>query len=296
MKPTAIICSDIHARYDQPKCRIDDFLETQIKKWIWLSGLQKKYGCPILCGGDLFHKSKSPSHLISLLFKYMPDKIYTVAGNHDLPDHSMLMYPESSIYLLNLTKKLNVVSGRESMPGFNIHGFAYGKPLKNHKHYGKPKNVALIHRYIYKDKNPHDIKGSKAIQVLKDMSDFDLIVTGDNHQPFIKQYKGRILVNPGSLTRQTSDQIKHKPRIYLWYAETNQIDKIYVPIDKNAVSRGHLTEIEIRNEKIELFVRKLKKSKKAGIDFKTNVDIALNKNKIRSLVKKKIKEAVYGSD
>ena len=40
--------------------------------------------------------------------------------------------------------------------------------------------------------------GGNAINILKKYPQFDLIVTGDNHQSFSVEYEGRLLVNTGT--------------------------------------------------------------------------------------------------
>jgi len=94
-------------------------------------------------------------------------------------------------------------------------------------------------------------------KLLKKYAEYDLIVTGDNHKPFVEKHEGRLLVNPGSLTRQAADQINHKPRIYLWYAKTNTVKPIYLPITNDVISREHIEVKQERDKRIDAFVERL---------------------------------------
>ena len=51
------------------------------------------------------------------------------------------------------------------------------------------------------------------------------MVSGDNHQSFVEKYKDQLLVNPGSIMRSTIAQFDHKPKIYLWSSEDNEIKR-----------------------------------------------------------------------
>ena len=52
----AILTGDWHLREDTPICRTDDFQTAQWEKVRIISDLQKKYNCPVIHSGDLFHQ------------------------------------------------------------------------------------------------------------------------------------------------------------------------------------------------------------------------------------------------
>jgi hypothetical protein len=79
-EPSGILCSDMHLREDTPTCWIGDFQQEQ---WIavqFINHLQKKYKCPVIHGGDLFHHWKPSPWLLRMAMKYLPDQFYTIYG------------------------------------------------------------------------------------------------------------------------------------------------------------------------------------------------------------------------
>jgi DNA repair exonuclease SbcCD nuclease subunit len=130
---------------------------------------------------------------------------------------------------------------------------------------------------------------NSAAKLLRKYSDYDLIVTGDNHKPFVEEYQGRLLVNPGSIMRMDADQINHRPRVYLWFADTNTVEPMYIPIENNVISREHLEIKQQRESRIDAFISKLDGDWSASMSFESNLLEFEKSNNIR----KDIMDIVY---
>lgn len=313
----AILCADLHIREDQPLCRTDKYKEAQEKKLKWLSNLKNKYGCPILVAGDIFHDWKPKNvkngyEFIAWCNKHIP-YMETIAGQHDTPNHNVELIEKSALYACTKTTILKKGSGY--IGEFVMYGFSWGEELISTKcdrsnliifniHCPSTErnvylSVALIHQYINtpNNKNEH-IDGEDASKILDRLSNFDLVVSGDNHIPFVyKNDRGQILVNPGSMMRMKADQIDHKPRVYLWSAETNEVVPEYFPIEEGVVTREHIEKKEAKDERIDSFVQKIEKGNiEVSASFKDNMKKHLNKSKTRSNVEKKIYGAMEESN
>ena len=131
-----------------------------------------------------------------------------------------------------------------------------------------------------------------AEQILDEFPQFDLILTGHNHKSFVAEKDGRLLVNPGSLTRQAADQADHRPCVYLWYADTNTVKPYYLEINKGVVSREHLDRITARDERIEAFVQRLSGEMEIGVNFEESLERFAQKNKVRKSVMEIVWRAV----
>jgi DNA repair exonuclease SbcCD nuclease subunit len=278
-----ILCSDIHLREDKPVCRMDDFVNvTQWIKLDFISELQKKYNCPILHAGDLFNTWKPSPWLLSKTIEHLPKQFYSVAGNHDLPQHSLELIDKCGIYTL---KKANVLKVRDPKESQFLDGkeFCHWGDFPNYSEQ-YPVSVLIWHKFNYIGKEPWpDCKEPKASKLLKQYPQYDLIVTGDNHQPFVQEYEGRILVNPGSLSRQRANET-HLPRIYLYNAESNTVEPVYIPIEENVITREHLEKEEQRNERIDTFVSQLSEKWKVSLSFEDNLQRFEKKNQVRQSV------------
>lgn len=290
----AILCSDIHLQERQPPARKDDFWQTQWRKISFIKELQKKYKCPVWHAGDLFDHWKPSPLLLSTAITFLPKKFHTIYGQHDLPQHNFDLRGKSGMRTLEVAGMLEVLeechwgftpqegSFEVECDGIDVTSMADTEPTYIGDYHRK---VLLWHKLVWKGKKPYPYsKDPSAKRILKKYPQFDLILTGDNHKPFVEEYEGRLLVNPGSLFRTTADQVDHKPRVYLWYADSNKVEPVYIPIEKDAVSREHIEKQNERNDRIDAFISQLNNKWKAGLNFEENLTLFTDKNKTSKAV------------
>jgi DNA repair exonuclease SbcCD nuclease subunit len=282
MQIDLIICSDIHLREDNPVCRTDDFVNTtQWRKMDVLCELQNKYNCPVIHAGDLFHHWNPSPGLLSKTIEHLPNQFYTVYGNHDLPQHNMDMVEKCGLYTLQIGGNVEV---REL-------------PHMEYIHWGmipvgkKDASILVWHVFNYQGAEPWPgCVSPTATKLLKQYPQYNLIITGDNHTPFVQEYKGRLLVNPGSLSRQKTDET-HEPRVYLYNAALNTVIPFFIPIEPGIITSEHLQREKQRDERISTFVSQLNEKWKVGLSFSENLKRFENKNNVR----KSVMEIVYKS-
>lgn len=279
---SAILTSDWHLRETTPVCRTDDFWATQMNKINFVYFLQRKHECPVLHAGDLFHHWKPSPYLLSMAIENLPDQFATVYGQHDLPQHSLDLKDKSGIYVLDSAKCLTVLDGCSwgqvpKAPSIEIGG----------------RKILVWHNFTYVGKDPWPgITSPKAYALLEKYKQFDLIVTGDNHQSFtFRSPSGNLLVNPGSLTRQDADQIDFQPKVYLYYAETNEVEVVEIPIEMGVITRDHIEKVQERDDRIDAFVSSLNTDFSATISFEKNMEMFLQTNRIR----RDVKDIIYKS-
>lgn len=262
-KADAILTADWHLRDTVPICRTDDFWTTLWAKVDFVANLALKYGCPVLHAGDLLHHWKPSPLLLSVAIQHLPRNFWTVYGNHDLPQHSQALSERSGIHTLEVAGALTVLQGAHS-----------GQiPESKHTLELSGRKVVVWHEGVWQGKTPWPgCTARQAKDVLKEFSEFDLIVTGDFHIPCIERSRGRLLVNSGSLMRQSADQIDYRPRVYLWNADANDVTPAYLPIDPVAVSREHLDRVKERDARIEAFVKRLDIGWAAELSFESNLE------------------------
>jgi len=279
---SAILSSDWHLRETQPSCRTDDFWEAQWKKVQYVSKLASQYGCPVIHAGDLFEHWKPSPNLIRMCIKHLPVQFYSIYGQHDLPNHSLKLKEKSGIAALEEARRVVVLRGCHwneipDKPSLEIEG----------------RKILVWHHMVWQGKKlwPNQTDPNAAA-VLRKYPEYDLILTGDNHKPFTEEYEGKILVNPGSLSRQNADQIDHKPRVYLYNAADNSVTIHYIPIDPDVVSRSHIDREEERDGRIQAYVEKLNQDWSVDLSFERNLEEFFRKNKVRTSVKELIYKAI----
>ena len=274
---TLILCADLHLREDQPECRTDDYFKAQHEKIKWLYNLKAEKGNPgvILCAGDIFHKAKVSKRFEIFCMKELP-QMYCIPGNHDLPSHSINEIENSSIGILEGAGEIEIFK----TPLDTIYKFeSYGM------------KIGMIHSLLHRD-NPVKVEGkiisTKAIKILKDNPDCDIILSGDNHQTFIEEWEGRFLFNPGSMMRMTAAQIEHEPCVILFDAKTKDYKYECFPFVGGEVSRNHIEKKEKHDERMSRFVENMNTDFSMDIDFVKNIELFTKKNKQRKPVQEEL--------
>ena len=280
IKPDYILCGDLHLREDTPICFTSDYQKEQWLAMETICNLQSRYSIPVLNSGDLFHHWKPSPYLLSKTIEYLPRQFFSVMGNHDLPQHSLDLKDKCGINVLEKAGKLIILQGThfgqeptEPSIIFNVNN----------------RKILVWHKLAYQTIPFPGATGGNAKELLKKHDKFDLILCGDNHQTFVEEYQGRLLVNPGSMMRMTAAQADHKPCIFLWYAETNTVTPVYLPIEEGIISREHIQVKEERNERIDSFIAKLSGDYKVEVSFEENLKRFFETNTID----KDVKNIVY---
>jgi DNA repair exonuclease SbcCD nuclease subunit len=271
--PDLIITSDWHLREDKPVCRTDDYWSEMWNKVDFISDLQKKYDCPVIHAGDLFHHWKPSPYLLSMSIEHLPINFWTIYGQHDLPQHNLELVHKSGINTLVKAGKIHALEATH----FGTFPSEFSKKMT----LGGLKNPILIwHVYNYQGKVPWPgCTSPTGRKLLKKYPEYDLIITGDNHKTFTEEYQGRILVNPGSLMRSNADQINHKPSVFLYYASNNTVKQVFLPINEDVISREHIEKAEKRELRIDAFIDKLKDDSQSFLSFEDNVNNLIRSNK-----------------
>lgn len=291
-----ILTGDFHIRLDQPISRIDNFLETQkqILKFIVDQTIKNKAMC--LCTGDIFHKAKSKNNeesIILLADIFKPINIYSVAGNHDLINHSLSYFDKSSIGVISRLD--NWFFQKEKI--FNddlVRFFNFGEKIKNCNIKDKIK-IAVIHKYVGEKDNPFFMK-NKGIEAQKllDKYDYDYFITGDNHQSFIYEKDNRFVINCGCITRQRLNEKDYRLSIYLLDTDKQKIETIYLPDNLDVVQNTYqVVTQEDRENNIDSFIELCEKENNNIFDFESSLLDYCYKNNVLDEVENEIKNVLF---
>lgn len=279
-----IITSDWHLRDTTPICRVDDFETTQWKKVDFISRLQRRLKCPVIHAGDLFEKWKPSPYLLAKTIEHLPKDFYTIYGNHDLPQHNIELKNRCGVYVLEKANVLTVIDGRHWNVDYNENQWFEIEGRKIH----------IAHIMTYQGKTPYPgCTDTPASGLLRKYKDFDLIITGHNHMQFVEKHNGRLLLNPGSLTRQSSNEKGWKPCVWLWSADDNSLEQVFLPVELDAVQvPERIAEKEQREERIDAFISRLNTEWGEEMDFEANIRKAIAVNDIPKSVQDIIYKAI----
>jgi hypothetical protein len=291
MSVDLIICGDLHISEKNPECRTDDLVETQWKKIGFIRKLADTHNCPVIFPGDVFDKAKMLPKIERKAIIVMPFFI-GVPGQHDLPYHHIENYEESSLAVLEAATDSHVLVNDKPIVHNEMafHGYWWGSPGQQRPLVDGIRNIAIMHRMTWTVTVPYEgCKADSAHKLLASLPNYDLIVTGDNHQHFIVKHNNQILVNCGSVMRREADQVDHKPCVYLYTSSSNTIKRVDIPVRTNVVSRTHLVEKEQRDERRKAYISNLKSNTRPGLNFKRNIENALSNlkdNEVVAMVRK----------
>jgi len=239
----------------------------------------------VIHAGDLFNHWKPSPALLTKTMQCIPKQFITIYGNHDLPQHNLELAYKCGINVLKEAGKVEVLDGCHWMQTpTNKDSLLF--PETDRK-------ILVWHVMTYEGNPPWPgCTDTPANKLLKRYSNYDFLLTGHNHKCFLQKDKKRMLLNPGSLTRQTIDQVEHRPSVFLYYAKTNTVERVYLPVEENVMSREHISMKERRDARIEAFVERLNTEWQKGISFEKNLERFLSSNDVSNPVISIIKRAI----
>ncbi len=282
------ILGDLHIRSTAPENRIDNYKESLFEKLKFVFNIA--YEHTVLLPGDVFDgPNQSNAMLIECIELLRNKEIHAIYGQHDMKfrtigNTALDVLIASEIVenepLCKLAKSvfLYSCSYNESVPEITTDGF----------------NILLLHEMVIEEKLWDAQTDYKWANTLLRRTKFDLIASGDNHRSFFIDYKGKHLINCGSLMRSSKDQINHKPCYVIYDTDRREYKVYYIPV-KPASEVFDMQKIEIekkRDEKLAAFVDGLIEGEELGLNFSANLETTLNKSGVHSSIVSIIKEAM----
>lgn len=283
---------DLHFRSTVPEARLDDYLDNQDKLIKFLKKISEDH--TIICSGDVVHRARERQDALGFT-NYLIDTLpymWGILGNHDLLDHSFSQLNKTTMGTLINASSYGLLSADtvlELERGVYAYGFSYGVEIQHNKVYKDNTNIAVYHGMVMEEPNDF-FDGHIALDLLKEFPEYDIILTGDNHKGFVVEHEGRILINPGSLKRDTADQIDHVPYVYTYDTITKKLDKIPVPIENDIISRDHLEAKKERDARIEALSEKFGEVRTINLDYFDNVINFMKQTKVEDWTQDRVKE------
>lgn len=280
-----IATADLHIRPDKPTCRKDDFLQTQKESLERIVETANDKEALLIIAGDIFHRATVPqwleSEVISLL-KSVKKGVYTVIGNHDVDFKNVDYLSKTSLGVLEKSGAVHIlgVTTEKETGIIPCHCDHNGWPDTEEN------TVILIaHKFVYKNRPPFpgaEKNGYRARSVPK----VPLVISGDNHQSFTHKVPGRVLVNPGSVTRQKPQEADYEPKIYNILDDSTVFGITLPDNDPESVSREHIEREEETEQRVEAMAEKIKgQSGNITVSFETNLQKKIDTVRMRKEVK-----------
>lgn len=292
----AILCADIHLSSTPPIWRSNepDWYAAMKRPLDELKMLQKKYGCPIFCAGDMFDKWNSSAELINWTIDNLPE-MYAIPGQHDLPNHNLKEIKKSAYWTLVKAGKIIDIGKREwlDFDTFMLIGFPFGIKQEQNQT-GAPKNtlmIAIAHQYVWTKGCSHPNALPQDMINPKNVSGYDVVIFGDNHKEFGIKVGKTVVFNCGSLIRRRSDEEYYTPQVGVLYSDGTIAPHF---LDTSKDKHLKLQEGAINNSEIDLsgFIRVLEQLGDCGLDFKEAIKAYLQDKHISNQTKTIIYKAM----
>lgn len=297
---------DLHFASQRPKNRTDDYLTTQKMKMLHvlnharsLSGNEEVW---VAFPGDVFNSPDAPYQLYgiwaSILNSYKTIKVFAVFGQHDLryrtsrentPLHAL--HQSGFIHILDDNRGQYVQA--DISIDVSIYGASFGDPIPE-IHDEEDLNILVVHEMIIDEKLWDGQEEYKLASRILREHPYDLIISGDNHSFFTQSYKGRTLINCGSLMRSTIAQIDHKPKYFVYDIDSREYEIFDIPIEpiEEVMNIKGAQEEKEKDEKIEAFVEGLSEEVEISLDFLKDMNTYLEKNKVDKEITQIIKDCL----
>lgn len=314
-KPIAVLCSDLHLSLQAPACRADkNWLDVQA---FYLGQLKKvANGLPVLCAGDIFDRWNASPELINFALERLPDNMYCVPGQHDLPNHSMDQIHRSGYGVLinaGKIKQLHPNISPEAWNSMHVYGFGWGQkitPVHKREDWGHkiPVHVAVIHKFIWineETKYPGAGEDSQLKSFAKQLKGYDAVVIGDNHKGWVRlpsltkdeSFKSQSylpktdVINCGTFIRRKSDEEDYHPAIGILF-DDGTIERRYcldTSIDKFHANAKVREAIAVN---MAQFINQLENLGEHGLNFEEAVRNHLRGEEFDDETKKIILQAL----
>jgi len=301
----AILCSDFHLSLNPPIWRSAEpnWFAAMNRPLNEIKLLQEECDCPVINAGDIFDRWDSTPELINFAIDSLPNELFAIPGQHDLPLHNYDDMKKSAYWTLVQANKIGDISNacrynyrghrkcRANFHALAMYGFPFGYPItpldeeeKNNK--ADKIHIAVVHEYrCVKGKSFKQAPDKAYLRMNeKNLIGYDVIVYGDNHKGFLtKINNGTTVFNCGTLMRRKTDEIDYKPQIGLLYSD-GSVEPYYL----NTTNDKHLESISdveafIEND-MKSFIKELKKLGNSELNFKEAVHQYLKSNKVKKSI------------
>uniref|UniRef100_A0A6M3M2W3 Putative calcineurin-like phosphoesterase n=1 Tax=viral metagenome TaxID=1070528 RepID=A0A6M3M2W3_9ZZZZ len=290
-----ILClGDFHLTSDRPVNRVDDWWGTVKGKLQFVLDTAKQVKASVIIApGDFTDSPSLPystySSILSILQDYLNPNLIMLScfGQHDMryrtKENSALRALETA-----LTPDFQIIEANEEICIDNtlFYGTSYGEEVQDFSEDTRFK-VMIVHKMIIEEKLWSTQTGYETSTVFIRRHPYNLIVCGDNHQPFTAETKGgRVLINCGAMLRNSIDLIDHKPFVVLFDTNTKKYEKIYIPIKEGTevFQMDTIEKTKERDKNLETFILGLSENKSTDLTFEDNLRQYIEENKVDSAV------------
>ena len=282
--PIAIVTADWHLSSTCPPARSGekDWFKAMERSLTFLFQQARMHNIPILVAGDIFDHWKATPELINFCLDVFPRDvdIFSIPGQHDLPNHSYTEINKSAYMTLIKSGLIKDTYDKSHLLFSDLYVRLAGweqdlciPPKKN----TFSCNLGLIHKYLWVPdaSYPNAPMSSKVTKkLIKSYAGYDIIVSGDNHKHFSTSTKP-MFYNCGALFRRKSDEIDYKPSFGI-VSSDKTVERVFIPTHEEVISPTTKISESLSNFDIASYLKNIKRTD--SLDFLQALDNILEKS------------------
>lgn len=278
--------SDLHITVTKPESVLgtaEEWFETQTDAIKQVAKIVGKKDLLVIAGDiiDSF-KPRGSQTIVNMLHDNLPPNTVYIEGNHEYHGIGQDYETAHKIGTAGTMKRMKGWTYLEKEPfvwkDFVIHPFPFrhNRTLEHNEIIPGKKNIAVGHFLSFEKEVPQhwNSSGVRAKDIIKDFPEYDAIVIGDNHSTFLVDGK---YLSPGSLTRRSANQMKHKPCV--WKFDGESFEPIYLKIKEaeEALTREHIVAEKTQTERMQSWTVSVEEGKGFTGNFNESVDNYMGK-------------------
>ncbi len=263
---------------------------------IQLQLLAKKYEAPIVSAGDVFDHFDEPAELLNHFLRCMP-KFYSVAGNHELPNHRVDLITKSAYWcavscerIRHLTDDPWLVADTKKKKQLRLYGFSWGEKIKPPETKSESTlDLAVVHGFIWKGDFGHEgaQKKDHAKRWELTLDGFDAAVFGDNHKGFsvhsvLGEKRQGTIFNCGSFIRRKFDELDYTPGCGL-LLDTGRIERVFFDTSRDVINDRKQAARDLGEGFMQELLDEISATDENDIDFEQVVRTKASQMKNRRL-------------
>lgn len=293
-----LLTADWHLRGDAPACRKhpEKWLEEQAQSCAQIAVIANKHFCQeVWVIGDVFHRSRTSTEgtvwALNLMNRFdVPVRV--LLGNHDLYGHNPKERDRSTVGtvfsvngVVELCSHEHPISWGADAKSLLVEAYHFGTEPEQIPHC----DIWCTHQLVFPDEASRPIPelGVLAEDLLK-CSDAKVIITGDYHHGYVKEFGDRKVVTCGCINIQARDMADYQPRVYILDTETLGVEEAKLE------TFGELDLEAPMLEDANGYAESIKLAELPRIDFRAAVDAAAQRAGIE--VQSKVHEILESYD
>jgi DNA repair exonuclease SbcCD nuclease subunit len=206
-----LACADLHIKAQKPLYRTDNYLEACLGKLNQIVDIANREKAIPLIAGDTFDSHRVSLGVLNDVIEILSGcefKPIVVPGQHDMRYHSQDLYG-TPLETLELADVIKVLQCHEQD---GVTGVGWGAEIPE-----EGSDILLIHKCVTPDEPPFFLPDAiSAKELAHNYKQYRVIISGDYHPCFVQKFRrANIVVNCGTMMRNSKDLIAHKPMVHL---------------------------------------------------------------------------------